>query len=359
MVIGLLIAALCLLAAPLLRAFYHEPKTDEQPLLMRERSMSSSDARTPRLSIGLPVYNGERYLPQAISCLLEQTFGDFELIVCDNASSDGTQQIGLDFARRDARIRYVRNECNLGAVANFNRTVALGRAPYFKWAAHDDIYAPSYLARCTDILDGNPEVVLAHSDCAFIGEQGEIFAWDTEQCVYIDPLTGVRQRPDNPNIGDAPKPTDRLWQVLSGARWATHMFGVIRRPILKQTNLLSNFVSSDRALLAELALLGRFQACGERLFSKRFHGQSSWALNQCELRSFLSTADKRYSRRARQLQAFFAAPANKPIGTVEKAVCTGMVALHCLKVFGQALTMKDARTAVQGRVWRQKDQIPT
>lgn len=318
--------------------------------------MSSPSARTPRLSIGLPVYNGERFLAQAISCFLEQTFGDFELVVCDNASSDGTQQIGLDYAARDSRVRYTRNGRNLGAIANFNRTVALARAPLFKWAAHDDVYAPSYLAKCIEILDANPDVVLAHSDCAFIGEDGETFPWDAQHGAYVDPFTGVRQRPDDPNIGNAAKPTERLWQVLSGARWATHVFGVVRRPILGQTNLLANFVSSDRALLAELALLGRFQACGERLFMKRFHRQVSWALNQRELRSFLSTADKAYSRRARQLRAFFAAPANKPIGTAEKAVCTGMVALHCLKIFGQALTMKDARVAVQGRVWRQRDQ---
>jgi hypothetical protein len=92
---------------------------------------------------------------------------------------------------------------------------------------------------------------------------------------------------------------------------------------------------------------------------KRFHRNVSWVLNQRELRSYLSTGDKKYSRRARQLRAFFKAPLNKPIGTVEKAVSTGMVALHCLKVFGQVLTMKDARNAVQARLWRQKNQIPT
>jgi glycosyltransferase involved in cell wall biosynthesis len=321
--------------------------------------MSSSGTRTPRVSIGLPVYNGEHFLPQALSCLLEQTFGDFELIVCDNASSDGTQRICLEYAARDARIRYVRNERNLGSVANFNRTVTLSRAPFFKWMAHDDLYAPSYLAKCMEILDLNPDVVLAHSDSVFIDEEGKTFPRDPENGAYVDPLTGVRQRPDNPNIGNASKPTERLWQVLSGARWGTHIFGVIRRPILDQTDLLANFVSSDRVLLAELAMLGRFQTCNERLFMKRFHRNVSWVLNQRELRSYLSTGDKKYSRRARQLRAFFRAPSNKPIGTVAKAVCTGMVALHCLKVFGQVLTMKDARNVVQARLWRQKDQIPT
>jgi len=177
--------------------------------------MQNPNAKTPRLSIGLPVFNGERYLSQAISCFLEQTFGDFELIICDNASSDGTQQIGLGYAAQDSRVRYYRNERNLGAIANFNRTVALARGPLFKWAAHDDIYASSYLEKCIDMLDTNPDVVPAHSDCAFIGENGDMFVWDEQSHAYIDPLTGIRQRPDDPNIGNAA----RCWPSLpsSGA----------------------------------------------------------------------------------------------------------------------------------------------
>jgi glycosyltransferase involved in cell wall biosynthesis len=320
--------------------------------------MSGSDTRSPRLSIGLPVYNGERFLAQTLACFSAQTFGDFELVVCDNASTDGTQQICEAHAARDPRIRYARNERNLGAIGNFNRAVGLTHAPLFKWAAHDDLYAPTYLAKCIEILDAHPDAVLAHSGSAFIGEDGEPFAWDAAQAAYIDPHTGERQRPDDPGIGSAARPAERLWQVLSGARWGTHMFGIVRRPMLERTKLLENFVSSDRAFLAELALLGRFQVCEERLFMKRFHREVSWALNQRELRAFLSTSDKGYSRRARQLQAFFRAPSNKPISMVEKAVCLGMVAAHCVKISGQALTMKDARSAARARIWRQKDQAP-
>ena len=321
--------------------------------------MSISGPSSPKLTIGLPVYNGERFLPSALASFLGQTFDDFELIVCDNASTDGTQRICLEHAARDARVRYHRNGRNLGAIGNFNRTVALSRAPFFKWAAHDDLHAPAYLEKCMQILDQNPDVVLAHADSAFIDEAGEMFAWDPDSGSYVDPLTGARQRPDSPLIGSSPAATERFWQVLTGSRWGTHMFGIIRRPILDQTNLLGNFVSSDRALLAELALLGRFQACSERLFMKRFHREVSWALNQRELRSFLCTADQAYSRRARQLQAFFTAPSKKPIGTVDRVICTGMVAFHCLNIFGQVLTMKDARNAAKARVWRQKDRIAT
>jgi len=319
--------------------------------------MSSSSPQSPRLSIGLPVYNGERFLPETLSCLRGQTFDDFELIVCDNASTDGTEQICRDYAARDSRIRYHRNECNLGANANFNLTFSLGRAPLFKWAAHDDLYAASYLAECIDILDKNPDVVLAHSDSAFIGEDGRDFAWDAARGGYIDPWTGICQRPDCPDIGNSSRPTERFWQVLSGALWGSHIFGVIRRPMLQQTPLLANFVSSDRAMLAELALLGRFQASGKRLFKKRLHQQVSWALDQSELREYLSTADRNYSRRARQLQAFFSAPLNKPIGNLDRLLCIGMVSVRCVKVLGDALSRKDARKAAQARLWRERSQI--
>lgn len=315
--------------------------------------MSKANQSVPKLTIGLPVYNGERYLPSTLSCLLGQTFGDFELIICDNASTDGTKDICRDFALSDPRVRYVRNEYNLGALPNFNRTVELGRAPFFKWAAHDDLYDPSYIATCMEMLDNDPSVVLAHSDTTFIGEDGREFAWDRETASYIDPLTGLRQRPDRRDIGSSESAVVRFRQVLSGALWGTHMFGTIRREALEKTNLLENFVSSDRALLAELALLGQFQACDRKLFKKRFHRQVSWTLNQQELKTFLNTADKTYSRRWRQVQAFIGAPWGKPISGTEKLACSGMVALHCAKVFGQSLTMKDARSAAKARVWRQ------
>jgi glycosyltransferase involved in cell wall biosynthesis len=305
---------------------------------------------SPKLSIGLPVYNGERFLPQALSCLLGQTFGDFEFIICDNASTDETQQICLDHATRDRRIRYVRNERNLGANANFNRTASLSRAPYFKWVAHDDLYDPAYLAACVKILDNDPDIVLAHSATAFIDNDGREFPWEDAANAYIDPRTSVRLHPDDVDIGSNRNPASRFWQVLSRALWGSHMFGVIRRPILLRTHLLENYVSSDRAMLGELALLGRFESSPERLFKKRIHPQGSWALDQKELREFLSTSDKSYSRRTRQLRAFFAATSNKQLALTEKALCTGMVGMHCMKVLGKVLLRNDARNAKKGRI---------
>lgn len=309
---------------------------------------------SPKLSIGLPVYNGERFLPQALESLLAQTFGDFEIVIGDNASTDSTQAICLDYVRRDPRIRYVRHEHNLGAVANFNRVFELSTAtaPLFKWAAHDDLHRETYLESCVMLLDGHPDVVLSHSGTTFIDEYSVPFPFDRETGNYLDPITGIRQKPDSTEVSDHASPVTRFWQVLVGARWGTHSFGVIRREALRRTRLLPNFAGSDRAMLAELALLGRFKSSPERLFLKRFHPNVSWALNQRELKSFLCTDGRPYWRRARQLEAFFSAPIGKPIGASAKFICTTIVAGHCVKVAVQALAGKEARNAAHGRIWR-------
>ena len=317
--------------------------------------MTISGTSPPRLSIGLPVYNGDKFLAQALDCLLAQTFRDFEIVISDNASTDRTPEICLGYAQRDRRIRYVRNQRNLGLVENFNRVFELSTAPLFKWAAHDDLHRENYLESCLRLLGDNPDAVLAHSNAAFIDENGELFPFDAGNGSYIDPKTGVQERTDSAEIGDRAAAVNRFWQVLSRARWGTHIFGVIRRQALMQTRLHANFHTSDRTLLAELALLGRFRSSPERLFLKRLHPSVSWTLNQEELRSYLSTSGETYSRRARQLEAFFSAARRKPIGVTDKIVCSMMVAGHCVRVVARLLAGEEVRRAAQTSVWRQPE----
>ena len=306
----------------------------------------------PNLSIGIPVFNGQEFLPELLDSLLAQTFRDFEILICDNASSDRTPQICCEYQRRDSRIRYIRNERNLGAIANFNRVFQLATAPLFKWAAHDDLHHEAYLDTCVRLLEGNPDVILAHTSTGFIDEKSENLPFEQETGSFIDPKTGRRYWADVSSIGDTPLAISRFWQVLTLARWGTHMFGVVRREILQQTSLLPNFAGSDRAMLAELALLGRFRCANERLFLKRIHANVSYALSQKELKGFLSTDGKRYSRRLRQIKAFLNTPKGKPIGVLSKAACFMLVAAHSAKIAaGQLIGQKDSRRAARGYGW--------
>src|SRR5262245_35151443 len=115
---------------------------------------------SPRVSVGLPVYNGERFVADAIDSILSQDFEDLELIISDNASEDATEEIARAYVEKDARARYVRNEVNVGAARNYNNLVDMARGEYFKWAAHDDQCAPGFVGRCVDVLDRDESVVL-------------------------------------------------------------------------------------------------------------------------------------------------------------------------------------------------------
>jgi glycosyltransferase involved in cell wall biosynthesis len=128
---------------------------------------------SPPLTIGLPVYNGQNYVSESLDSLLAQTYSDFELIISDNASTDGTEDICRDYATRDSRIRYVRQPVNIGAAPNHNYLVQAARGRLFKWAAHDDLFAPKLVERCIEALDDRPELILAHAYMGIVDEQGK------------------------------------------------------------------------------------------------------------------------------------------------------------------------------------------
>jgi glycosyltransferase involved in cell wall biosynthesis len=122
----------------------------------------------------MPVYNGERFIRRALDSLLAQTFTDFELIICDNASTDGTRPICLEYAEKDERIRYYRNDVNIQPISNFNRVLGYASGEYFMWAAHDDRWAPSFVESLAEALDSDPEAVLAFCRFANIDEDGHL-----------------------------------------------------------------------------------------------------------------------------------------------------------------------------------------
>ena len=127
-------------------------------------SLELSIESSPKVSIGVPVYNGEGYVKGAIDSLLAQTFDDFELIISDNASTDNTEQICRDYAERDPRIRYIRQSENIGPGANFKFVLDQAVGRYFMWAAADDRREPCFLEMTVRVLEEDPRVGLAFSD---------------------------------------------------------------------------------------------------------------------------------------------------------------------------------------------------
>lgn len=212
----------------------------------------------PRVSIGLAVYNGEKYLEQAIDAILAQTFTDFELIISDNASTDKTGAICKAYLAKDSRIRYYRNEKNIGGANNENRTFTLSKGEYFRWAADDDACAPELIAKCVEILDQNPSVILCHSMITEIDENGDIV------------------RTISQNKGSSTKPYERFRDLAQKDHNCEATYGLIRADILRKTHLQKNYTDSDRTLLCELSLYGQFFEIQEPLFYKRYHPKNMY-----------------------------------------------------------------------------------
>ncbi|MDZ8107397.1 MAG: glycosyltransferase family 2 protein [Nostoc sp. DedQUE12a] len=214
----------------------------------------------PRLSVGLPVYNGEKFLQEALDSLLAQTFEDFELIISDNASTDKTEEICRAYANQDKRIRYYRNQHNIGCACNFNRVFELASGEYFKWAAYDDLHAPDFISKCVEVLDRDPSIILCHTQVYFIDEQGKFL-----------------QNYDIKLKTDSLKPHHRFHELLT-KHLCYQCYGVIRASALKKIPPMGGYAYGDGILLSRLGLLGRFYEIPEYLFFARSHPQQSMSM---------------------------------------------------------------------------------
>ena len=219
----------------------------------------------PRVTIGVPVFNGERFLIQTLDSIRAQTFSAWEMVVSDNASTDRTSEICRDYAARDPRIRYERNSHNIGATRNFNRTLELASAPLFKLANADDLCEPELLARCVDILDSHPEVVLCYARTVLIDESGQ-------RLRPFDDRLDLRQ----------PRATERFRLARQQIRLVNVLQGVMRTGALRRARGLGSFVGSDVVLVPVLALYGQFYEVPERLFYRRIHPGAFSSLKSSE-----------------------------------------------------------------------------
>lgn len=265
---------------------------------------------TPRLSVGLPVYNGENYLAESLEALLGQSYEDFELIISDNASTDSTADICRRYEKDDSRIRYVRQPHNIGAAPNHNYVVGQARGELFKWASHDDLYARDLLKRCVDALDQFPQVILAHSWTARIDGSGAVL--------------GAVQYSLNTA---SPRAPERFRSLLFGSG-GDDDGGVIRLNVLKQTPLLDSYYHADRTMIAALGLRGPFYQVPDWLYFRRDHPEraarafksvGAWCANLDPRRDErLNPAMRLY---AEYVWGYVAAIRDAPLSRAEKREC--------------------------------------
>jgi glycosyltransferase involved in cell wall biosynthesis len=221
-------------------------------------------AEPPTVTIGLPAYNGEPYIEEAIDSILGQTFADFELLVVDNRSTDRTVEICQTYAARDPRVRCIRQRQNFGYIENFNTAFRLSSGRYFKWAACDDVLAPEFLRRAVEVLDGDPSVVLAYPVILTIDEDGR--------------PNDIRYRGFDRRVLErtaSPDPAERFSATMRNLWYTDHLYGLIRSDSLASTRLHARHFIGDHILLSELSLQGRFERIPEPLLFLRRHASQT------------------------------------------------------------------------------------
>jgi glycosyltransferase involved in cell wall biosynthesis len=234
--------------------------------------------RLPKLAIGLPVFNGERYLREALDSILSQSFTDFELLVSDNASTDATAEIARAAAAGDRRVTYHRNPTNIGAAANFTAVSRRASAPYFKWACADDRLAPGFLDAALCELDANPEAVACYGAVTLIDGDGRELGPFEQHLDLRSPDVGERFRRASTHMG--------LLNVLQG---------VFRTRVIARVSPQGTYRGSDEVLVAEVSLYGRIHEIAAPMLFRRLHEQAASAAKSVEQKVTHLDPRKHYS----------------------------------------------------------------
>ena len=265
----------------------------------------------PTVSIGMPVYNGEQWLSSAIESILNQSFKDFEFIISDNASTDKTQEICEGFSKNDARIRYIRNDINLGANPNFNKVFTESRGQYFKWASSNDLLHKDMLQKCVAELDENPDAVLCFSNTKlFYDADGDYEEYDDLFSLTAD------------------EAETRFKDLIENLGLNNIMNGVFRSDVLKKTELIKTYFSSDSVLMAEMALRGKLINVPEFMFYRRMDEATATALMEVEdvVKHYRPDSAKKMIFQQWIIQFhYLKAVARTPISFKSKLKCTGYV----------------------------------
>jgi glycosyltransferase involved in cell wall biosynthesis len=201
--------------------------------------MNSTDDR-PLVSIGVPVYNGEDTIREALDSILRQTYEKLEIVICDNASTDGTGAICREYAAKDRRIKYYLNETNIGPLPNHNRALELSTGEFFAVAADDDLRPPTAIA---DLLEGfrrRPEALLVHGGVL----------WDV---LGRDELMEVQNRIDLLSRSAL----KRVAALVSGLRSNEMSYGLFRRePLIRSKVFYGTHYGNELVMLLRLCFLG-------------------------------------------------------------------------------------------------------
>lgn len=220
-----------------------------------DRSLPDRSAGTPVVTIGVPVYNRERFIEETLRALQQQELADIEVVVADNASTDGTRAIAERFAREDARFRVLPSDVNRGSTWNYNRLLAAARGEFFAWNAADDVILPDHLATCVRLLRENPEAVLSFARAEDIDESGTVVR------EFDDAGLDLLQR----------SPSARLAVFFRHQLFHAAFGGLYRTAALREAGGFEPFFGQDLALGTRMVLRAPWVQSQDRTYQLRLH----------------------------------------------------------------------------------------
>jgi len=267
--------------------------------------------------MGLPVYNGENFVAGAIQCAQAQTFPNWELIICDNSSTDRTVALCREFAEQDSRIRVYQNARNMGVCFNFDKVFRLSCGKYFKWISHDDLFAPQFIERCIQELEKDERVVLAFPKFSYVDAHGRVLRRQASELSVLGPTAESRIEQF---MALAAQSTDFLWL----------QYGLIRRDVLEQSGSMGWYAGSDHIMLFRIALHGCIKQIEEELFSRREHLEASTCKRGSTVRERAKFAYADDNRRlvlpwCRMLKEHLVCVLSSPIPSWGRLRCTAAV----------------------------------
>ncbi len=288
--------------------------------------LSTSDAVGPRLTIGVPVRNGARFLPACLDSVRRQTVRDIRIIVADNASDDETPAIVQEAVAQDDRVSYVRHPRDIGLTGNFNALVDLATTPLFKWVAADDVIEPTLVEACLRALDAGPEATVAACRLEVIDSHGDPFRVAPGGRLVSDEGFDIPIRAPVAAAVGASDPRIRFKTVLRGMlglEISTYIFGVMRTAALRRTHGLGSYPGSDKVLLSELVLQGPFIEVPDILWSCRIHPSHIGGASAADVRRAMrpSWSTRVESMRLDQLRGYLGAVSRSGLGAKAKLDC--------------------------------------
>lgn len=261
----------------------------------------------PIITVGIPVFNSGRWLMETVESIFAQTVQDVELVICDNASTDNTEDICRSLVAKDSRVKYYRSPVNQGAPKNYNQCVNLAHGKYFKWSSSSDLCLPTFLERCIDVLESMPDVSLCYTGTKLLNDDG------TYELVEEDSKLDLELISEHPS--------ERFIRMCESLGLNHLMNGVMRTEQLRSTALNQQFYSSDLCLMAEIVLLGRAVYIPEYLFIRRNNYETASSLADAKDRQRYLDPElksKMLFQRLKLLHGYYRAARRVPIEKSEK-----------------------------------------